>query len=387
MSRAVASVVLLIAGWLFTAPAGPVQFVFTSDSHYGLTRPAFRNATNVSSHAVNQALVSTINALPTARFPRDGGLRQTEVIGGIDFVAHGGDIANRQEEQDGLQVQPASASWAEFETDYIRGLTLTTTAGAATPLYVVPGNHEMSNAMGFFRPMTPPSDPTALVAIFNRMMRPDTPRTAATVDVARDRVLTTRDVGPLHLVFVTVWPDSAARAWLERDLASVSADRPVVVFAHDQPESEAKHFVNPNGAHDINARDKFENLVTDTFASGTTIDTKTTTESRALEQFLRRHPNVTAYFHGNANWNQFYDWTGPDHTVALHTFRVDSPMKGAASGRDERLLSFQVATVDTEARTLTVRECLWNQEPRSAAPTVAWGASTTVALMPRPAVP
>jgi hypothetical protein len=29
------------------------------------------------------------------------------------------------------------------------------------------------------------------------------------------------------------------------------------------------------------------------------------------------------------NFNQFYDWTAPDHSVVLHTFRIYSPMKGA----------------------------------------------------------
>jgi hypothetical protein len=59
-------------------------------------------------------------------------------------------------------------------------------------------------------------------------------------------------------------------------------------------------------------------------------------------------------------------------------------MKGAVSGRDETKLSFQVATLDMAARTMTVRECLWNADPAHHTSPLAWGASTTVALSPRP---
>jgi hypothetical protein len=156
------------------------------------------------------------------------------------------------------------------------------------------------------------------------------------------------------------------------------------VFTHDQPEAEAKHFTNPNGRHDINDTDRFENLLVDTLADGTSVRAPTDVEQRAWQDFVVHHANVTAYFHGNSNWNQFYDWTGPDHAVALHTFRVDSPMKGALSSRDETKLSFQVATIDTASRTMTVRECLWNVDPQHPSAPVAWGASTTVALSPRP---
>ena len=73
------------------APA-PVQFVFTSDAHYGLTRAAFRGATDVPAHLVNVALVAKINRLPDARFPKTAGLRAGEPVGGLDFVVEGGDI-------------------------------------------------------------------------------------------------------------------------------------------------------------------------------------------------------------------------------------------------------------------------------------------------------
>jgi hypothetical protein len=188
-------------------------------------------------------------------------------------------------------------------------------------------------------------------------------------------VLTARDVGGVHLVFLTVWPDSRGRAWLARDLAHVAASTPVVVFAHDQPDAQSKHFTNPNGARDINAVDKFENLLSDTFADGKTIDADDTLEQAAWEAFVREHPNVTAYFHGNSNWNEFYVWRGPHASVMLHTFRVDSPMKGKLSESDERKLSYHVATIDTGTMTLTVRERLWN--------TASWGDAATVNLSAR----
>jgi hypothetical protein len=56
-------------------------------------------------------------------------------------------------------------------------------------------------------------------------------------------------------------------------------------------------------------------------------------------------------------------------------------MKGAISKDDETRLSFQVATIDTVSRSLTVREVLWNAHPDR--PSLTWGAGTTVALSPR----
>jgi predicted MPP superfamily phosphohydrolase len=319
-------------------PAQAVRFVFTSDAHYGLTRSAFRGRTNVPAHDVNAALVSDINTL-----------------GPLDFVVEGGDVANRAEAAE--HIQPAAASWSQFTRDYIEQIH--------APVYVVPGNHDVSNAVGFYRPMTPAVDTTAMVGIYNLMMAPAT-RTTSTYDYARDRVLTSRDVGGVHFVFLTVWPDSVGRAWLARNLESVDASTPVVIFTHDQPDAQSKHFTNPNGAHDINGTDGFENLLSDTF-----------NDSRIgeWESFVARHPNITAYFHGNSNWNEFYDWTGPHHSIRLHTFRVDSPMKGHDSEGDESKLSFHVATIDTRTKEMIVRERLWNR--------AAWGDSIHAQLSAR----
>ena len=351
--------------WIIIPVAQPrtIRFVFTSDAHYGIARRHFRGHDNVNAQVVNAALVAAINRVVP-----------------LDFVAEGGDLANREEEIDGGAIQSSAISWSQFSHDYVDGLTVPTAAGRKAPLYIVPGNHEASNAIGFYKPMRPLIDKTALVEIYNRMMTPRRPKTTSTYDYKADRVLYSHTLGGVHFVFITIWPDSIARAWLEHDLARVDRQTPVVVFTHDQPEAQAKHFSNPNGAHDINATDQFENLLAERLSDGSTIEAPTLAEQRELERFLERHPNITAYFHGNSNWNEFYDWNGPLHTVALHAFRVDSPMKGAVSADDETRLSFHVATIDTMTRMLTVRECLWNQSPGDPSAPITWGESRTVSL-------
>jgi hypothetical protein len=328
-------------------------------------------------------MVREMNALGGIAYPKDGGLGGGSPVGPIDFVAVGGDVANREESSTDPPVPPARESWAAFEETYLRGLTLRAADGSRAPVYVVPGNHDATNAVGFYRPMQPARDPTAMIGIYNLMMRPPAPLTEATFSFTRDKVRTTRDIGGAHLEFLQIWPDRETRAWIARDLQRVSATTPVIMFAHDQPEAEAKHFINPNGTHDVNEVDRFENLLGDRLQDGTTIETAPTSEAAAFEALLAAHPNLTAYFHGNANWNQFYDWTGPTRSASLHVFRVDSPMKGALSAEDERRLSFQVVTVDTAAGLLTVREYLWNARPDQPGAT-EWGGSTTVALAPRP---
>ena len=377
---------VLSAGASSAVPTGIVQFVFTSDSHFGLTRKAFRGKKDVDAAIVNEALVATINALPSAAIPKDGGIGGGASVGPIDFVANAGDIANRSETTDTEQIQPASVSWTEFQRVYLQGVRLQNHDGQRSPVFVVPGNHDVSNAIGFHRPMVPAVDPSSLIGIYNLMMRPSVPLTSSTFTYPRDRVQTTRDIGGVHFIFLTVWPDSSERAWITRDLASVPASMPVMLVTHDQPDADGKHFTNPTGLHDINATDKFENLLVDALDDGPTIEAPSVREQAGLERFLADHPNVTAYFHGNSNWNQFYDWTGPDQSLALHVFRVDSPMKGNFSANDETVLSFQLATVDMSSRRMTVREVLWNAHRGATGTEITWGASTTVALSPRPRV-
>ena len=86
-------------------------------------------------------------------------------------------------------------------------------------------------------------------------------------------------------------------------------------------------------------------------------------------------------FNGNSNWNQFYDWPGPHHAISLHTFRVDSPMKGAVSSSDETKLSFHVAAISPSGL-MTVREYLWNADPQRGEVSVRWGTARTIVLRP-----
>ena len=322
---------------------------------------------------VNRALVSSIDSLGTASFPADGRLRAGTPVGPVDFVAEGGDVCNREEIVDGKVIEAAATCWREFVDDYPGGLTLTDADGRRAPLFVVPGNHDASNAVGFYNPMTPPTDASSMVGIYNLMARPDVPLTASTFEYGRDRLHVSRDIGGVHFEFLQIWPDSRARAWMAEDLVRIPDMTPVMIVVHDPPVPDSRHFRNPNGRHDVNDTDKFENLLSD--------EPSDAQGSPALEQFLAAHRNVTAYFHGHSNSNEFYEWKGPYGTAALHVFRVDSPMKGAISKDDETKLSFQIATIDTLSHSMTVREVLWNAHPDR--PSLTWGASTTVALSPR----
>ena len=96
-----------------------------------------------------------------------------------------------------------------------------------------------------------------------------------------------------------------------------------------------------------------------------------------LRAFLKEHPSIRAYFHGHENYNEFYDWQGPDYTISLPTFRVDSPMKGDVSGGNETELSFLLISADTDTGLMTVREVLWNT---NASDTTTWGQTRTVSL-------
>ena len=149
----------------------------------------------------------------------------------------------------------------------------------------------------------------------------------------------------------------------------------MLLFTHDQPDIEAKHLLNPNGSGDINAKDRFENLVSDVSSVPSSKEIPVR-EHRELAAFLKKHPAIVAYFHGNENYNEFYTWGGPDNDIAVPVFRVDSPMKGNESGKDETRLSFQLVSLDTEALKMTVREVLWNADPKH--PAITWGASRTI---------
>jgi hypothetical protein len=210
-------------------------------------------------------------------------------------------------------------------------------------------------------------------------------------------------VNGVHFVFVGMWPDSVTRPLIDNDLKNVSSTTPVILFTHDQPDAESKHFTNPISPFTINSTNKFENLLSDTFAEATNTNTPysdvagtlaipSVIEQQAFVTWLKTHKNIVAYFHGNDNKNEFYTYPtndttstgylGAGYNINLNVFRVDSPMKGTVSGLDApdgigdpAKLSFQVVSIDSSAKNMTVREYLWN--------TKTWGASKTVSLAPR----
>jgi hypothetical protein len=356
-----------------------IQMVFTSDAHYAIKRKNFQRDTNVDARAVNAAMISKINTVPQLTLPADRGVDAGKKVGAVDYLIQTGDIANRME----IPYQSAAASWSQFETDYIQNVTLTDHNHKKTTLLLAPGNHDISNAIGYYKPMNPKTDPTAMVKIYNLMLHPVKPKTNADYDYSIDKINYSKNIGGIHFIFITLWPDSAERIWMQKDLQTVNSKTPVIVFCHDQPTCEAKHFTNPLPPHNMTTKNKFENLTAEQYKEGTTAsadDGNTDIEQRGWVKFLKMHANIKAYFHGNSNWNEFYVYNGPDNDVALNTFRVDSPMKGKYSSKNETKLSFQLISLDPVKQMLTVRECLWDTEPSDPRTKVVFGESKTVSL-------
>lgn len=374
--------------------------MFTSDPHYGLKRAAFSGMS--SAQQVNGAMIKVMNALPIAALPDDDGVNAGQALGPVDFTVLTGDATSRSSDTVyPYPKAPAASTWPQFYADYFTTLNLKDRFGNRAPLYIIPGNHDVSNAIGFTRaPLNAASglDATAYVAIFNLMMKPGTALTNSSfigsppsfstseANYAGNRVVTSRDIHGVHYIFTGMWPDSVARTLIDQDLKTVAPTTPVIMFAHDQSYAESRHFINPASPYSINAANKFENLLSDTFAEGTLFNTPfsdaagkiaivSTIEQRAFVTWLKKYRNIVAYFHGHENFNEFYSFKGPDNDISLNVFRVDSPMKGTVSGTDATKLSFQVIIIDSSAKNMTVREYLWNSK--------TWGASKTVSLAPR----
>jgi hypothetical protein len=170
---------------------------------------------------------------------------------------------------------------------------------------------------------------------------------------------------------------------MQQDLEKVAKTTPVIIFTHDQPTCEAKHFTNPVSPFNMTAANKFENLTAEHYKEGTVAEkdeNATAIEQRGWVKFIKAHANIKAYFHGNSNYNEFYVYEGPDKDVKLNTFRVDSPMKGEYSSKDETKLSFQLISLDPVKQELTVRECLWDIEPTNPLAKVVFGNKKTISL-------
>jgi hypothetical protein len=377
------NLLLLFFPFLTDTTAPVVQIVFTSDIHYGITRPAFDGDSNVASYIVDARLAQKINHLPSLSLPDDHGIAGGQKIGPIDYVMISGDICNRQENGS----QSATASWAQFTNGFLHGINVKDRQGNTADFLLMAGNHDVSDAIGFYRTMTPATDPASLVGIYNYMLHPSTPLTSATFRYPEDKVNYSRNIGGIHFLFVNIWPDSANRIWMEKDLSRVEPSTPVVIVCHDPPDGDAAHFRNPNGRADINDKDRFECLLEETSKDiqdpasiGDGKPQNDRIEQQGFVSFLKKHPNIKAYFHGHNNWNEFYTYTGTAGDIHLPTFRVDSPMKGKLSSHDETKLSFQLITIDPAAKTLTVRECLWNPDPGNPDASPVWGQSLTLKL-------
>jgi hypothetical protein len=356
-----------------------VQMVYTSDAHYAITRKNFRGDTNVNAKVVNAAMIKAINTVPKLTLPKDKGVGSGKKVTAVDYLVQTGDIANRME----IPYQSAAVSWAQFETDYMHSVTLKDHQNKPAKLLLAPGNHDISNAIGSSKVMNPKTDPSSMVNIYNLMMKPAHPKTNADYNYATDKINYSLNVKGVHLMFITLWPDSAERIWMKKDLKNVAKSTPVIIFCHDQPTCESKHFTNPIPPYNMTAANKFENLTAEHYKEGTVAakdDGATDIEQRGWVVFLKAHPNIKAYFHGNSNWNEFYVYKGPDHDVALNTFRVDSPMKGEYSSKDETKLSFQLISLDPVKQKLTVRECLWDTKPSNPSAKIVFCESKTVSL-------
>ena len=380
----VALVLLLFSGFqseLKAQSSNIAQFIYTSDLHYGISR-TFQGKEKVDASSVNRTMISQMNTLSEVIFPNDEGVQANKKIGNIDYLIITGDITNRQQ----AGIQSATASWTQFSNDYFNGnLTLKNKKNQKVPFLLACGNHDVSNAIGYPKLMSPLTDAASMAGIYNLMLFPSIPKTTENYNYKTDKINYTKEIAGVHFMFVTMWPDSANRIWMEKDLASVRSTTPVIIFTHDEPDCEAKHFTNPNGNHDINSTDKFENLLEEKLKDGNTTKSETIIEQRGLVSFLKAHKNIKAYFHGNTNSNEFYNYNGPDNYIDLNVFRVDSPMKGQVSGLDakdgkgdESKLSFQVISLNADTKELTVRECLWNTAGANSP--LIWGSSSTISL-------
>ncbi|MEG0992764.1 MAG: metallophosphoesterase [Bacteroidales bacterium] len=340
---------ILFAG--FHVQAEVIHVIYSSDSHYGV-KCDFRGNKAVSGFRVNQAMLERMNRLPELSLPVGAGVGAGTRIGSVEMVINTGDITNRM--QSG--IQRAAKSWREFERDWFGTLNLKRTDGQKAPVYVVPGNHDVSNAIGHYAIQK--KDATAMAGMYNRMIRPGELRTAANYNHQTDKIHFSVMTHGIRFLFVHMWPDSNERSWITNELAN-GEQTPVLMFVHDEPNVVARHFMNPNPPYDINSTDRFENLLADT-SNVNYFKGEEKVAHRALADFFRNMPMIKGYFHGHYNFSEFYDFKDEYGNPVIPCFRVDSPTTGARSRKDESLLSFMLISIDTEKQLLTARECLWN---------------------------
>ncbi|MDR1761927.1 MAG: metallophosphoesterase [Bacteroidales bacterium] len=347
--------------------------VYTSDQHYGITRSNFRGASDVDATIVNAAMVAQINKMNATSLPTDGGVGAGTLIN-ISNIITTGDISNRAESG----IAKSAVTLTQFDNDY-NNITLQNFKGEKPALFLLPGNHDVSNAIGQAKIPAENVDVTTMTAIYNRMMQPATPKTTATYNYATDKINYVRTIGGIQFVFINMWPDHTQRAWIT---ANTNPALPIFIFTHDEPDVETKHLIDPDWTPGtpLDFNNKFEYLVNEVASNPTTDVERDEVAQRAFANFIAAFPNIKAYFHGNTNFTEFYDYKGPDGNINLPTFRIDSPMKGEISGDDETKLSFQIITIDRATQEMTVREVLWNTTQDNTAPIVFGETKTIVGL-------
>lgn len=334
-----------------------IHLIFTSDLHFGLSKDSFRGEQKVTAQTVNEQMANSMGSLLNSQLPIDGLTGSGTNIEEISGIIVTGDIANRQE----VGIQSAKQSWNQFQKVYLEGALFS--KQLHPPIFcLLPGNHDVSNMVGYHKPMNPLHDTSSFAGIYQYIFSQTTQQGAkVAIQYPKDRIHYSKNFGGVHCIFLNLWPDSAEREWMEKDLASINPTTPVLLFAHSIPDVEARFFINPNDDHSINSKHKFENLLGEVFADGLSISDTTLSAQKAFASFLKRHPNIKGYFHGHVNYTEFYHWQAPDSSVHLPCIRVDSPMKGKYSSKDESRLSFELISIDMGNKKLVVRECLWNQ--------------------------
>jgi 3',5'-cyclic AMP phosphodiesterase CpdA len=142
----------------------PTTFLYTSDAHYGIKRSVvFGSYSNAAQ--VNGLMIRSMNNMTNEILPSDSGIKAGQRIGAIDFVAMTGDIANRQESA--KAIQSAAASWGQFKNDYINNINVLDKSGNKAALYLTPGNHDVSNAIGYTKTLLPATDDTVMLNLYN----------------------------------------------------------------------------------------------------------------------------------------------------------------------------------------------------------------------------
>ena len=368
-------------------------------------------------NTINQALLASLNQVSALTYPNDGGVNAGQVVGGIDMLAVTGDMANRYENNGGTYqntVQIDATSWQQFCATYFPtaaggGMALKTSANATPALLLSPGNHDISNAIGYYdlNPFgTPPvgQDATSLCAMiqiatggtlsYNVANAPTyvtggTLGTGVSPSTYSEALFTTKNVAGaytnkpdysltingIHFISLSAWPDSGSRAWIDNDLLSVPITTPVMLFTHCYPDVDTS-LLTPNPDTGPFTSKTYQCVVSDKVDPSEVGSTGTSVEQLAMTTWIKTHPNIVAYFHGHTNFNEMYTYTGPNNDIALNCFRLDSPMKGQLSAAaplptataawqqdPTSLLSFQIASINNATMQMTVREIRWYPTP------------------------